>query len=145
VTNSAAFRFDPTRTINLGGDYNADNTGGDRPNAPTAAFQTVGFARSDFINGILSPTLFTAPALGKQGNLGRNVIRGPGFAQVDLSISKTFKIGERVTATLRGDAYNALNRVNLSNPSMDLNSVNFGKSTGQSTARLGQVGLRVRF
>jgi hypothetical protein len=145
VTNSAAFRFDANRTSNIGGDYNADNTGGDRPNAPTTAIQTVGFSRDQFVTGILPGSAFTAPALGANGNLGRNTIRGPGFAQVDMALSKTFKIGERISATLRGDMYNALNRVNLSNPTMDLNSVNFGKSTGQSTARLGQVGLRVRF
>jgi len=35
--------------------------------------------------------------------------------------------------------------VNLSNPTLDINNVSFGKSTGQSTARLSQVGLRIRF
>ena len=62
-----------------------------------------------------------------------------------MSLAKTVRIGEKLTATLRFDVYNALNRVNLSNPTMDLNNVNFGKSTGQNTARLGQVGLRLRF
>jgi hypothetical protein len=79
------------------------------------------------------------------GNLGRNIIRGPGFAQVDLALAKTFKIGERVNATLRGDAYNAFNRVNLNNPTLDLFNNNFGKSTSQNTPRLIQVGLRIRF
>src|SRR5436853_3905601 len=107
VTNGAAFRFDTNRTSNIGGDYNADNTGGDRPNAPTTAVQTVGFERSQFVTGIVSGSVFPTPGLGANGNLGRNTFRGPGFAQVDLALSKTFKIGERISATLRGDMYNA--------------------------------------
>ena len=145
VTNGAAFRLDPTGTINLGGDYNADNTGGDRPNAPLTKIQTSGFDRSQFLTGLFPVSTFPAPLPGRDGNLGRNVIRGPGFAQVDLALSKTFKIGERISATLRGDAYNAFNRVNLNNPTLDLNSNNFGKSTSQNTPRLIQVGFRARF
>ena len=145
VTNGAVFRLDSTKTINVGGDYNADNSGGDRPNAPLTAIQTVGFSRQQFLTGILPGSAFPAPAPGTDGSLGRNTIRGPGIAQVDLSLAKSFKIGERVEATLRGDAYNAFNRVNLANPSLDLNSVNFGKSTNQNTARLGQVSLRISF
>jgi hypothetical protein len=145
VTNTAAFRLDPTGKVNLGGDYNADNSTGDRPNAPLTAVKTVGFSRQQFITGIVPASIFPAPAPGADGNLGRNTFRGPGFAQVDLALTKNFKIGERVNATLRGDAYNAFNRVNLTNPTLDLNSVNFGKSTGQNTPRLVQVGLRVRF
>jgi hypothetical protein len=79
------------------------------------------------------------------GNLGRNVFRGPGFAQVDVGLDKNFKVGERVNVTLRGEALNIANRPNLQSPSMDLNSVNFGKSTSQYTARLFQVSLRIRF
>ena len=145
VTNTAAFRLDPTGKVNLGGDYNADNSTGDRPNAPLTAVQTVGFSRQAFITGIVPASMFPAPAPGTDGNLGRDTFRGPGFAQVDLALTKNFKIGERINATLRGDAYNAFNRVNLTNPTLDLNSVNFGKSTGQNTPRLMQVGLRLRF
>jgi hypothetical protein len=145
VTNGAAFRLDSTGKVNLGGDYNADNTGGDRPNAPLTAIQTVGFSRQQFLTGLFPVSTFPAPAPGQNGNLGRNTFRGPGFAQVDLALTKNFKIGERITATLRGDAYNAFNRVNLTNPTLDLNNVNFGKSTGQNTPRLIQVGFRVRF
>jgi hypothetical protein len=64
---------------------------------------------------------------------------------VDFALTKNFKMGERVTATLRWDAYNAFNRVNLNNPNLDLNNVNFGKSTSQNTPRLMQVGFRLRF
>jgi hypothetical protein len=145
VTNSAAFKLDSTKTINTGGDYNGDGSGGDRPNAPLNAVQTSGFSEQQFLTGILPASIFPAPAPGTDGNLGRNVFGGPHFFQLDLALDKNFKITERVAATLRGDCLNAPNHVNLQSPSMDLNSVNFGKSTSQYTARLFQVSLRVRF
>jgi hypothetical protein len=144
-SNGAAFKLDATKTINLGGDYNADNTGGDRPNATAAQVLTRGWTRQQLLTGIFPTSVFSAPAPGQDGNVGRNTFRGPGFAQVDLSLTKSFKLGERVSAMLRVDAFNAFNRVNLSNPSLDLNSTNFGKSTGQNAARLFQAGFRLRF
>jgi len=60
-------------------------------------------------------------------------------------LAKGFSITERLRANFRADAFNAFNRVNLNNPSMDLSSTNFGKSTGTNTARLFQLGLRLSF
>jgi hypothetical protein len=145
VTNGAAFRLDSTKTINLGGDYNADGSGGDRPNAPLTVVPVSGFSRQQYLTGILPASAFVAPAPGTDGNLGRDVFRGPRFFQLDMAMDKNFRIGERINATLRGDCLNMPNHVNLQNPSLDLNSVNFGKSTSQYTARLFQVSLRVRF
>ncbi|HJZ98287.1 MAG TPA: TonB-dependent receptor [Candidatus Solibacter sp.] len=145
VTNGAAFRFDSTGKLNVGGDFNADNTGGDRPNAPTTQIQTSGWSKQQFLNGIMPASAFGTPAPGQDGNLGRTTYRGPGFAQTDLSLAKGFSLTERLRMNFRADAFNAFNRVNLSNPSMDLSSTNFGKSTGTNTARLFQLGLRLSF
>jgi hypothetical protein len=41
--------------------------------------------------------------------VGRNVTRGQSRNQVDLSLQKNFKLTERMTVTLRGDALNILN------------------------------------
>ena len=82
---------------------------------------------------------------GQDGNLGRTTFRGPGFAQTDLSLGKSFSLTERVKANLRADAFNAFNRVNVNNPVLDLSSANFGKSTGTNTPRLLQLGLRISF
>jgi hypothetical protein len=51
----------------------------------------------------------------------------------------------RWTGELRLDAFNALNRVNLSDPVMDLSSTNFGRSTSQLSPRAFQAGVRLRF
>ena len=136
ITNGAAFP---------NGDYNADNNGGDRPNAPTSGIKSSGWSRQEFLSGIFKVADFPKPAAGSGGNLGRNVYRGPGFAQVDPSLAKKFAITERLNASLRLDAYNALNRVNLNSPTGDLNNNNFGRVTGTNTPRLLQLGLRIAF
>jgi hypothetical protein len=48
-----------------------------------------------------------------QGNLGRNALYGPGFADVDLSVFKNFTIRERVHLQLRAEMFNVFNRINL--------------------------------
>jgi Carboxypeptidase regulatory-like domain len=46
------------------------------------------------------------------GNSTRNSLRGPIFNQVNLSLFKNIKIGERLTFQLRGEAFNAFNHPN---------------------------------
>ena len=47
------------------------------------------------------------------GNLGRNSLRGPGLAQWDLSVNKTFRFTERVSAQFRSEFFNVLNHTNF--------------------------------
>ena len=141
ITHGGAF----STTAGAGGDFNGDGTGGDRPNAPSSSLQTSGWERSQFMKGIFTVADFPRPVSGTNGNLGRNTVRGPGFAQTDLQLAKTFKFTERINAKLQLDAFNAFNRVNLNNPSTDLNSNNFGRSTSARVARLFQAGLRIGF
>ena len=47
------------------------------------------------------------------GNLGRNALVGPGFADVDLSVFKNFSIKERLHLQLRAEMFNVFNRINL--------------------------------
>lgn len=149
ITNSATFSpiKDSAGNIigNKGGDYNADNNPGDRPNAPTGTIQTSGWSRQQFVSGLFKASAFGVPTPGTNGNLGRDVFRGPGYASTDLSLSKKFTIRERFTALLRVDAYNAFNRVNLNNPNGDMSSSTFGMVTSTQTPRLFQVGLRLAF
>ena len=72
------------------GDYNADGNGGDRPNAPASSVKTSGWSQEEFLAGIFKVSDFPAPAPGQNGNLVRNAYRGPGYADVSLSVSKKF-------------------------------------------------------
>src|SRR5262249_32211906 len=128
------------------GDYNADGTAGDRPNAPLTAIKSSGWDRQAYLNGIFNVAGFPRPAPSTDGNLGRDTYRGPGFAETELSLAKKFVITERVAARLRIDSFNAFNRVNLGNPSLDLNSpTTFGRSTSAQTPRAYQLGLKIEF
>ena len=53
--------------------------------------------------------VFTPPAYGTFGNEPRNLFRGPGFANLDMSVTKRFKINERFNVQLRGEFFNVLN------------------------------------
>lgn len=127
------------------GDYNGDGTRADRPNAPAESLKRSGFTKQQFLTGIFRVADFPIPASGTLGNLGRNTFRAPGFARVDASLLKTFPIVERVTANLRLEAFNSLNRANLNAPSGDMTNNNFGKTTGADPGRVYQVSLLLRF
>jgi outer membrane receptor protein involved in Fe transport len=46
------------------------------------------------------------------GSAGRNIERGPALNQLNASLFKNIKVGERFTVQLRGEAYNVLNHPN---------------------------------
>jgi Carboxypeptidase regulatory-like domain len=127
------------------GDYNADGTASDRPNAPLSPIQMSGYSRAQFLNGIFPAASFPIPVKGTDGTLGRNIFTGPSFSETDLSLSKKFSFGERAKLEFRMEAFNAFNHVNLSSPSTDLSSSNFGKSTSTLVPRQFQGAVRVTF
>jgi hypothetical protein len=75
---------------------------------------------------------FAAPASFTPGDMGRNVIQGPGMAWWQLSISKTIPIGERFKGMLRLDMNNPIKNYFFALPTRGLNfsnTANFGKIT----------------
>jgi hypothetical protein len=89
------------------------------------------FLRQDTDGGklLLNQAAFSEPPAGTLGDLPRNAAYGPGLASVDLSVSRTFALrwfGDAGRMTLRADAYNALNHVNLNNPDALVGSPTFG-------------------
>jgi len=57
--------------------------------------------------------VITPPENGTFGNMGRNIFRGPGYANWDMSVSKRWKLTERVDLQLRGEFFNILNHTNF--------------------------------
>jgi hypothetical protein len=47
------------------------------------------------------------------GNMGRNILRGPGFTNWDASIAKTWNFRERYKLQLRGEVFNVVNHPNF--------------------------------
>jgi Carboxypeptidase regulatory-like domain len=56
------------------------------------------------------------PAFGTFGTAGRNIFRDTGFKNVDLSVAKNFKFGERLGAQFRVEFFNIFNHPNFANP-----------------------------
>jgi hypothetical protein len=63
------------------------------------------------------------------GNLGRNVVIGPGFHNTDLSIIKNMRPGGRVRLQLRADVFDLFNHANFGPPGNLVGSPTFGKIT----------------
>ena len=86
-------------------------------------------------------TAYSVPALGTQGNAGRNTVRGPGTQQVNMSLSKRFPIG-RARAEFRAEVFNLLNHDNFGTPDSNISNATVGTITTADDARNLQLGLR---
>jgi hypothetical protein len=81
-------------------------------------------------NGVqwVNPAAFTNAAAGTYGDSPRNGYYGPGFADVDFSVVKNTKIGERINTQFRIEMFNLFNHTNLAPPSGTLGG-GFGVSS----------------
>ncbi len=102
-------------------------------------------------NQWINPAAFVRQATGF-GDAGRNILTSPGFADIDLSISKDTKIKERVSMQFRCEAFNLFNHPNFGQPQNNLAVATFGQITATRTTRgdLGssrqiQFALKLRF
>jgi len=82
---------------------------------------------------------------GQFGNEGRNVVRGPGIADVDLSLFKYFNIDETRRIQFRAECFNLLNHPNFGLPENDLESPAFGQILQAGPPRLLQLALKFVF
>ncbi len=129
------------------GDYNGDGYNFDTPNVPNFG-RTIGTNRSSFLTGVFPASAFPKPTAGTEGNLGRNTYNGPGYANVNFAIGRTFPIkmlGEGGKFEFRTEILNLFNRVNLAQPVGDLSNTNFGKSVNQLQPRQFQLVGHIRF
>ena len=133
-----------------------------------------GTQRPDLVPGVdpylkdgvrwLNPAAFTTPANGVFGNLPRNFVRGPSFAQLDLMFSKDFLFSSTQNLQIRVELFNITNRLNYENPVAvlpngtvgvpftDAQAGTFGymlgplnRTVGLGTARQTQISLRYSF
>jgi hypothetical protein len=82
-----------------------------------------------------NPAAFSAPAYGAVGNLSRNSLTGPGYSDLDLSLTKNTRLTERLRAQFRAEVFNALNHTNLQTPTLTVFSSGptQGTSANQTT------------
>jgi len=60
-----------------------------------------------------NPAHFQEAAPGTYGNAGRDILEGPGLAEVDFSLFKNFHLSERFRLEFRAEAFNLFNRPNF--------------------------------
>jgi len=99
---------------------------------PIFATQTTAIGNTNCGAGAVgTPCLSTsqfAPAFGQSGvlngfgNVGRNTFRGPDFVDVDMSVTKDFRIKERATFQFGAQFYNLFNHPNFDNPVNDVSN-----------------------
>ena len=96
--------------------------------------------------------VFFPNAAGSSGNLQRNFLNGPMYANWDMALIKNIRITEGTRLQLRGEMFNVMNHANFfagSNPAiLDVSSTNFGRLTASGNAyspRIVQFGARFDF
>jgi hypothetical protein len=117
VTVQSGNPFTPGIQGNWSGNRNV-REGMERPNLLS------GFNASNIILGgpdqYFDPKAFALPTRGTFGNMGRNVLIGPGISTVDLSFTKRFPLGllgDGGRLQLQADFFNILNHANFNLPS----------------------------
>jgi hypothetical protein len=151
-----------TLNVTSGKDNSLTTLGNDRPNQvlanliPTNAICSSQSICVQYIN----PTGFVQNPIGTNGNVGRNSLRGPNNFSFDLSLSRTFKLNERLSLQARAEAFNILNHPNFVGAfapagqpagatfgtlSTNLSSSNFGQVTGAYDPRILQFAMKVVF
>ena len=80
------------------------------------------------------------------GNAGRNILRGPGYVNLDFSVFKVFRFTDRVSVQLRVEAFNLTNTTHFATPNADLSRGDFGTITRTTgNARIMQFAVRAMF
>lgn len=78
------------------------------------------------------PTAFAAVPSSqiRFGSVGRNSVRGPGLFNLDASISREFRFGERLKIQIKAEMFGATNTPHYNNPGLDVtNATQFGVIT----------------
>jgi len=88
---------------------------------------------------------FAPPAPGQWGNAKRNSITGPTTFGLNASVSRTFRVGNRLSFDWRIDATNVLNRVTYTGVVTSVTSQQFGFPNRANDMRRLRSSIRVRF
>jgi len=89
---------------------------------------------------------FALPAQYVYGNAGRNILRGDGLVQLDMSLIKKFKLTESKSFDFRAQVYNLTNTPTFGNPSGSWNLATGGQVTAtRNQPRLFEFALKFNF
>jgi hypothetical protein len=111
----------------------AEDTGGPHTERLNRYFNTAAFLRpADFTLGNLAPRVHT--------------VRSPGMDNVNLTLSKDFRIAEQTAVQFRASAFNAYNHPVFGGPNTTVGNAAFGQISSQSNlSRQIEFALRLTF
>jgi hypothetical protein len=117
----------------------------DRPNVilPNAVIPSQQTVKSWF-----NQAAFAYQPTGTFGNVGRFSLYGPGTWNMDLSVSRIFKIKERFGLEARAESFNFFNHANwtgTNSPQVSIASSTFGQITTFSSPRIIQFAMKLSF
>ena len=96
--------------------------------------------------GWINTSAFAIPPPFTFGDLGRNSLRSDWYRNVDCSLFRQFRIGERLRLEFRAEVFNATNSVVFAAPANVINAAGFGVVTSTANApRQVQVALKLAF
>lgn len=78
-------------------------------------------------------------------NAGRNIVVGPGYANVDVVFQKDAQVSSRTRIEFRWEIFNLLNRANFNVPNRVAFTPNFGRIFSAQNPRQMQFGVKVTF
>jgi len=135
-------------TVALLPDFDNSNTG----------ISILGFGANDRPNVVGDPHLahptpdlwfntaaFAIPPFGSFGNAGRNILSGPSFQTINVSLVKNTRLREGVSLQFRAEAFNLLNHPNFDLPDNFIGSPTFGQILSAENPRHIQFGLKLLF
>lgn len=98
-------------------------------------------------NGFLwfDTACFSVPPVGYFGNSGQSVLTGPGVANWDIAVQKSFRIyGERARLQFRAEMFNTWNHAQFLAPNGDAGAGgNFGRISASRPPRLIQLAIKL--
>jgi hypothetical protein len=139
-------------SVLTGSDNSSTGLGTDRPNIVGDAH-----AGSQTVDHWFNTAAFAPNAVLTFGDAGRNILIGPGVHNVDFSLIKNTRLGERLNMQFRAEFFNIFNHPNFGLPSNVLTAPNFGAlnqtadvaqnnvGLGSGGPRLVQFGLKLSF
>lgn len=146
-------------TLNLPIDANLDGNLSDRPSTTQGLifFDGHDWRRVALLPGAKLEDFFTLrvawPSLGgpiainqRNGVVGRNTARGDSFINLDLALTKTFRLTERQSLDFRTEFFNLFNHANFGLPVRILDAPAFGSAVDTvNPARMVQFALKYSF
>jgi Carboxypeptidase regulatory-like domain len=88
---------------------------------------------------------FVVPPPYQFGALGRNTLVGPGLFNIDSTLSKRFRVRERLGFEIRAEAFNLSNKANYNQVARIINAPGFGAVNSELAMRELQFGAKITF